>query len=640
MPGGQIATDSPFPPPTQPNIMLRPGGLIVQGGQNITDFPFPPAVQASPIFHPGSAPHIMDSRTPSSGHRILRKHPLEDPPYSFFRGPGIGDGGGEGPGGASAAWSACASAVKEYDDKLIESWRMDMDTTLVFVSEISLPAVRRYDTYLYLQGALFSALVGAGVFVTFQRLSHDPQDVSATLLARISLQLEHINSGTSVPSLSWPEFTPSSTDIALNALWFASLIIALHAILMAILVKQWLSEYTWLTGSKNPSPHQAATLRQLRFGALTSWKIPQIISYLPCQLILALLLFLAGLLCLLWELSTAVALPSTVLVALSTLFLLVTSVLPALYPTCGYKSAQSWLFFKVVQSLTYIASMKSGRSKRQAENALPKPPARGWVDAAVKYLEVQERRTSYDSALLTWIYSSLTSWDVTLVPKVWKCSLDLSVPAVHSLILHSSNYCALKSSAKPADCQLDSFNDLEKNPGAFVTREVHSEYASSLQDLVQNAVDNIRHDDNLGDAFALAIFGLYLNVLLGPAGKDTTSSSNVSVWESSSDTELYEYITVFRVLYFAFLPKSGEGAARTLSITSMEKLFRGTRLLALLVNGNDVRGDRVQQSEVLDQLQKTICNDLQTVSRKNWAHVDMLNIYQKSTAYGKGPLSV
>lgn len=64
---------------------------------------------------------------------VPEKHPLEDFPYLFSKSPGIGYMGGDGPGASSEAWLACTRAVREYDDKLIQSWRSEMNTTLVFV---------------------------------------------------------------------------------------------------------------------------------------------------------------------------------------------------------------------------------------------------------------------------------------------------------------------------------------------------------------------------------------------------------------------------------------------------------------------------------------------------------------------------
>lgn len=99
--------------------------------------------QGSPPSHrvrsPGASsistlPYGLQNQPEDIRRSDSRKHPLEDPPYRRPRGLGIGDLGGDGPAVEDEAWSACARAVKEFDDKLIESWRTDMDTTLVFVS--------------------------------------------------------------------------------------------------------------------------------------------------------------------------------------------------------------------------------------------------------------------------------------------------------------------------------------------------------------------------------------------------------------------------------------------------------------------------------------------------------------------------
>ncbi|KAF9025227.1 hypothetical protein BDZ89DRAFT_1040657 [Hymenopellis radicata] len=317
--------------------------------------------------------------------RKYKKHPLEDKPYRYFQSAEIGHLGGPDREENEDAWRACTRAVRYYDEKLIQSWRMDMDTTLVFWREIN----------PHSQAALFSAMLTAFVLESYQWLSEDPNDLVVSLLTRIATQLEDNNPSPAPFMGSDTTYAPNASHIAINALWFASLVMTLHTVLMSILVKQWLAEYVWTVGSKVTSPHQTATLRQFRFAGLTAWKIPHIIHYLPCQLIFALFLFLAGLVVFLWDYQIAVALPSTVLVALS----------------ASYFVGRMWEAQKSRQSLA----------------------PRGWVDAALQYFEEKEHRTALDAALLGWIHSSLVAWDPSLSWHLWKCAITLPVEAFHPL---------------------------------------------------------------------------------------------------------------------------------------------------------------------------------------------------------------
>lgn len=93
-------------------------------------------------------------------------------------------------------------------------------------------------------------------------------------------------------------------------------------------------------------------IQGLRYRGLRAWRVPEIIASLPLLLQIALALFLVGVLVLLWHLQTVVAWITTAIVGLTFLFLIVTTILPAIqyiYPKfdtqCAYKSSQSWSFF-------------------------------------------------------------------------------------------------------------------------------------------------------------------------------------------------------------------------------------------------------------------------------------------------------
>ncbi|OBZ69243.1 hypothetical protein A0H81_10773 [Grifola frondosa] len=73
-------------------------------------------------------------------------------------------------------------------------------------------------------------------------------------------------------------------------------------------------------------------------------------ALLPVLLQISLVLFLAGLLVLLWPLHRTVAAIATVLVAFLLVFLIITTVLPAFAGDCPYQSPQAWGFLVMVQT--------------------------------------------------------------------------------------------------------------------------------------------------------------------------------------------------------------------------------------------------------------------------------------------------
>ncbi|KAK0183750.1 hypothetical protein F5146DRAFT_927124 [Armillaria mellea] len=119
-------------------------------------------------------------------------------------------------------WKNCYSTISEYGSKTTSAWTEEMNTVLIF-------------------GALYSALVSAFLAVSYQFLREDPASNSTSL-----------NSS----------FTPTSSDVAINVVWFSSLVLSLTAVLMALLVKQWFFHYTWTTDISltQPARRQACVI--------------------------------------------------------------------------------------------------------------------------------------------------------------------------------------------------------------------------------------------------------------------------------------------------------------------------------------------------------------------------------------------
>jgi len=142
----------------------------------------------------------------------------------------------------------------------------------------------------------------------------------------ISLQLSNPSSPVADISVV-TSFTPNAYDVQTNALYFISLTLALSVSSICILGKQWIREYL---KDIAVSPCDAARIRQMRFDSLHAWKVPQIIAALPVILLVALMLFFAGLLVQLWNISDkTTAATVLVIVALTVLLIVVTTIVPA-----------------------------------------------------------------------------------------------------------------------------------------------------------------------------------------------------------------------------------------------------------------------------------------------------------------------
>lgn len=188
----------------------------------------------------------------------------------------------------------------------------------------------------------------------------------------MSAQLHHLSVGQNSATSTVISFVPPSASafmapryaIWINALWFSSLVCTLSASFIAVMIKQWLHQYT--KGISGVS-REAARLRQHRYESLHQWRVPQIIMVLPILLQVSLFLFLAGVVILLWNIHPIVATCASSLFGLLLLFTVITTILPAFRMDCCYLSPQAMGIFTysqligrfLVSSLSSVAARLS-----------------------------------------------------------------------------------------------------------------------------------------------------------------------------------------------------------------------------------------------------------------------------------------
>ncbi|KAJ7598172.1 hypothetical protein C8J56DRAFT_162111 [Mycena floridula] len=228
---------------------------------------------------------------------------------------------------------------------MVKDWNNDIDTVLIFAG-------------------LFSATVTAFVIESYQWLSEDSSDKTVRLLSQISVHFGAAN-------ISLEDQKPFEVDprsIRINAVWFLSLLLALSAASSGIIAKQWLREYR---RDAAMSSKQSFALRQLRYESWNTWKVPAIIATLPLLLEVALVLFFAGVLDLLFPLNGVVFAVASSAVALTVASLIITTMAPTLYvwwqffryryyhsipwhelTPCAFKSPQSLIVLRLLYRLS------------------------------------------------------------------------------------------------------------------------------------------------------------------------------------------------------------------------------------------------------------------------------------------------
>ncbi|TFK82716.1 hypothetical protein K466DRAFT_465818, partial [Polyporus arcularius HHB13444] len=222
------------------------------------------------------------------------------------------------------AWTKTAEIIKAYTDEQVAKLNSELDTLLVYAG-------------------LFSAIVTAFNVQSYQLLQPPQPDPTPGILERISTQLGNLSETTHLINSTQSSYNPSSVTsqgptravVWVNILWFSALIFSLASASIGIMVKQWLRE---LSTDLQGTSREIAQTRQYRVQNTQKWKLREIASALPVLLHLSLTCFLSGLLILLWTLHVAVAAVSSALVGLLLTFIVATTILPVMVPSCCYHS--------------------------------------------------------------------------------------------------------------------------------------------------------------------------------------------------------------------------------------------------------------------------------------------------------------
>ena len=203
----------------------------------------------------------------------------------------------------------------------------------------------------FFQAGLFSAVLTAFNVQSYQLLQPDEQGEVLAALGAISSQLNgftysppFINSTINPAQRTKDEdaSTPPTYAVWLNSLWFSALICTLSASSIAITVRQWLHQYSsGLSGTSR----EVARLRQYRYEGLIRWRVAEVVTILPVLLQLSLILFLVGLLILLWSIHPKVALVASTLVSVLLLFNVAVTIIPTFRADCCYQSPVALCFF-------------------------------------------------------------------------------------------------------------------------------------------------------------------------------------------------------------------------------------------------------------------------------------------------------
>ncbi|KAJ7656007.1 hypothetical protein DFH06DRAFT_991996, partial [Mycena polygramma] len=194
---------------------------------------------------------------------------------------------------AAKLWAVYVSESETYDRGLVESWKSDMEGMLIFV--------RSLET----QAGLFSASLTAFLIESYKTLIPDPGDTTTFFLSQISQQLAASANETAFQITSSAPFSPPTTSIVCNVLWFLSLGLSLTCALIATLLEQWARDFLHRADMRSPPLIRARIFAFLYYG-IKRFEMHTVVEIIPLLLHASLFLFFVGLVAFLVPVNTAI----------------------------------------------------------------------------------------------------------------------------------------------------------------------------------------------------------------------------------------------------------------------------------------------------------------------------------------------
>ncbi|KAF8801208.1 hypothetical protein BYT27DRAFT_7174551 [Phlegmacium glaucopus] len=292
---------------------------------------------------------------------------------------------------ADKLWLIYNKEAESYDRALMETWKDDMDSIIIFAG-------------------LFSAVLTAFLVDATKSLKPDPTEQTnallsqtVVLLAQISQQLGPNGSQTiTLPPQPLELFKPNPSDLRVNIFWYMSLGFSITAALGATLVQQWVRDYLQLFQRLSGSLERSR-MRQYLFHGLSSNHMALLVECIPAFIHISLFLFFIGLAENLFATNHAVAITTTTIIGFCAVFYIACSVFPVLYPQTPFHTPLSNVFWTMGQ----IISPRKHSDDNIEGKIVPVSPdmAKGRLQLAMGH---SNNRMERDTEAIRWVLSKIT----------------------------------------------------------------------------------------------------------------------------------------------------------------------------------------------------------------------------------------
>ena len=231
------------------------------------------------------------------------------------------------------------------------------------------------------------------------------QQQTVAILAQISQQTSSIAPHVSIPSTPpppYPDFSPSSSDVRVNAYWFMSLVFSLSAALLATLVQQWVRDYMHVF-RRYSHPLKSARLRQYLYEGAEGWYMPVVAEFVPGLVHISLFLFFLGLCDSLLTLNTTIGITTVIPISVCSLLYIFCMFAPVLYPQSPFRNSFSsliWYLMQKVHTRKYLD---------RAFGSAHKPVSLNMFEGQMQLaMEENDGRQCRDVRAVHWLIQTLT----------------------------------------------------------------------------------------------------------------------------------------------------------------------------------------------------------------------------------------
>ncbi|KZV70547.1 hypothetical protein PENSPDRAFT_543315, partial [Peniophora sp. CONT] len=172
-------------------------------------------------------------------------------------------------------WALYLDEARVKDKQRLERWKGDTDGILIFTG-------------------LFAATVATFAVASYSSLSPDSGDETVVLLQQLLTLMNNSQPLNSSVIPSSDAFSPATSDVCVNALWFLSLFVSVSCALLAILVQQWARQYTQDT-QRSGSPSARGPVHLVLSSGIDKFWMEDAIGFITSLIHVAVALFFAGL---------------------------------------------------------------------------------------------------------------------------------------------------------------------------------------------------------------------------------------------------------------------------------------------------------------------------------------------------------